>query len=258
MSLHLSVLLFFGGLQVSLLVFFVKRGKIFRPGDIFLMLYFFVMLLQVSLKLLSIDWLLENGRALYDISYQLPFLYGPLIYLFTRQLLQRQASGWSDLIHFVPFALVVFFLLIGSSHAESPLMLFPFSLAKFRLLFQVVSLYIYHWFALQCWQDKLSLQRYIIKRRLSHGLKISVYISFFICCGISVLNYFMVVLHPGLDDVRPFFITLLVFIYWLGYQALYDQEAFSVVKGFARASDSISEQVPKLTAHLPVKKYLER
>jgi AraC-like DNA-binding protein len=217
------------------------------------------MLLQITLKLMSKGWLMENWHMIYELSYQLPFLYGPLIYLFTRQLLERQPFTKSDLMHFVPFAVVVFFFLVGSSNAESPLMLFPFFLAKFRLLFQLVSLYLYHWLALQCWKDhSQSVQQFSsIQRLQSQWLKKFVYTSFFICIAIAFLNYFMVVLYPQLDYVRPGFLVLTLFIYWISYEALYHPQVFSVIRGYAGESAAVSEDIPRLTVHLPAKKYLK-
>src|SRR5918993_2264432 len=183
--------LFFGGLQGILFSFFLLRRKLHRSGYIFLLLYFLVMLLQITLKLMSKGWLIDNWIIVYELSYQLPFLYGPLIYLFTRQLLQRQPFQSTDLLHFIPFSIVVFFLIVGLSNAESPFMLFPFFLAKFRLLFQLVSLYLYHWFAYQYWKDhRQSLQRFSpIQHFQSEWLKKFIYTSFSICVVIAFLNY---------------------------------------------------------------------
>ena len=124
--------LFFGGLQGVLFASFLIRRKLHRSGYVFLLLYFGVMLLQITLKLMSKGWLIDNWKVLYELSYQLPFLYGPFIYLFTRQLIQRRQFQSIDLLHFTPFAILVFFFVLGYSYSESPVVLFPFLLAKYQ------------------------------------------------------------------------------------------------------------------------------
>jgi AraC-like DNA-binding protein len=260
MSSDLTIFfLFFGGLQGILFSLFLFRKKLHHSGYFFLLLYFMVMLLQITLKLMSKGWLMHNWTILYELSYQLPFLYGPLIYLFTKQILLRQTFQWSDLLHFIPFAIVVFFFLVGYSYAESPMMLFPFLLAKSRLLLQLVSLYLYHWLSRQCWLEKnQSGDKFSFVQHFQfQWLKKFIYASFFICISISVLNYFMVVLYPDLNYIRPGFLIITLFIYWISYEALYHPEVFSVIKGYAGEAASATEDFPKLTVHLPTKKYLK-
>ena len=69
MSVQLTIFfLFLGGLQGILFSFFLFRKKLLRSGYIFLLLYFMVMLLQITLKLMSKGWLIENWHVLYDLS----------------------------------------------------------------------------------------------------------------------------------------------------------------------------------------------
>jgi AraC-like DNA-binding protein len=248
--------LVFGGLQGILFTSFLIRKKLYRSGHIFLLLYFAVMLLQITLKLMSKGWLIDNWKVLYELSYQLPFLYGPFIYFFTSQLIQRRSFQSVDLLHFAPFGILVFFFVLGYSYRESPIVLFPFLLAKFRLLLQLVSLYLYHWFAFQCLK---SHSHYIDRFYSSHQfswLKRFIFTSFLVCGAVAVLNYFMVVLYPELNYVRPGFLVLTLFIYWITYEALHHPEVFSVVKGYGDGDKTALENLPKLTVHRPTKKYL--
>ncbi|MEI9909370.1 MAG: hypothetical protein WDO71_06730 [Bacteroidota bacterium] len=73
-------LLLFGALQGLLLSLFLVKKKLHRNGYVFLLLYFGVMLLQITLKVMSKSWLWEYWHFLYSISYFLPLLYGPLIF----------------------------------------------------------------------------------------------------------------------------------------------------------------------------------
>ena len=258
MSSQLTIfLLVFGGLQGILFSIFLIRKKLHHSGYIYLLFYFAVMLLQIALKLMSKGWLMENWNVVYELSYQLPFLYGPLIYLFVRQLIQKTPFQRTDLFHFVPFAMLVFFFIIGHLHDESPAVLFPFLLVKFRLLLQITSLYLYHWLALQCWMDSRQTNHRFSSTLESQfkWLKKFIYSSFFVCVAIAFLNFFIVVLYPELNYVRPGFIVLTLFIYWISYEALHHPEVFSVIKGYADESVSANDNVPKLIIHRLSKKY---
>ena len=126
MSSQLTIfLLFFGGLQGLLFSSFLFRKKLHKAGYICLLLYFAVLLLQITLKLMSKGWLIDNWMPVYELSYQLPFLYGPLLYLFVRQLLYQQSFKYSDLLHFVPFFILALFFALGYSFRESPIALLP-------------------------------------------------------------------------------------------------------------------------------------
>lgn len=257
MSAQLTIFfLFFGGLQGILFSFFLIRKKLHRSAYAFLLLYFAVLLLQITLKLMSKGWLTENWRVLYDLSYQLPLLYGPLIYLFVRQLLQRQSFRLVDLYHITPFVILSFYFMLGYSYAESPAVLFPFLFLKFRLVLQLVSLSVYHWFALQCIKNH---SHYIERYYPSHQfrwIQKFVFVSLVVCIAVALLNFAMVMLYPQLDYVRPGFLILTLFIYWISYEALYHPEVFSVIKGFGEDASPASDNIPKLTIHRPSKKYL--
>src|SRR5215207_8583329 len=100
MPVQLNIfLLLFGGLQGILFTLFLVRKKLYRSGYIFLLLYFGVLLLQIVLKVMSKAWLMENWQVFYFLSYQLPFLYGPLIYFFTA----RQTGRSFKPAHFLHF-----------------------------------------------------------------------------------------------------------------------------------------------------------
>lgn len=257
MSVQLTIFfLFFGGLQGVLFSAFLIQKKLHRSGYLFLLLYFVVMLLQITLKLMSKGWLIDNWRVLYELSYQLPFLYGPLIYLFTRQLLQKAPFRWVDCIHFAPFLILGFYFMLGYSYSESPIVLFPFLFAKFRLLLQLVSLYLYHWFAVQCLKNNSNYIDKFYPTKQFDWLKKFIYTSLFVCAGVALLNFYMVLLYPQLNYVRPGFLVLTLFIYWITYEALNHPEVFSVIKGFAEESVPVPANIPRLTIHRPAKKYL--
>ena len=108
-------LLLFGGLQGLLLLLFLVKKKLYSGGYIFLLLYFAVMLLQITLKVMNKLWLMQNWGFLYEVTYFLPLLYGPLIFLFARQLLLNKNFRLTDHLHFLPFALHVFLFITGKT-----------------------------------------------------------------------------------------------------------------------------------------------
>ena len=247
-------LLFFGGLQGLLFSVFLIRKKLHRSGYIFLLLYFAVMLLQITLKLMSKGWLMDNWKMLYELSYQLPFLYGPLIYLFVRQMAERRRFQMSDLLHFTPFAVLILFFGLGYAYEESPIVLFPFLLAKFRLVLQLLSIYVYHWFALQCLNSHLASDSYRVTPQ-GQWLKKFIYASFVVCGTVAVINFCMMILYPHLNYIRPVFLVLTLFIYWISYEAIQNPEVFSVIKGSGQRNSS-KDEFSRLIIHRPSKKYL--
>jgi len=169
MPLQVNIfLLLFGGLQGVLFTLFLVRKKLYRHGHIFLLLYFAVLLLQITLKVMSKAWLMHNWSQLYQLSYQLPFLYGPLIYLFVRKATGQQTFSITDTFHIIP--LVAGFYLPG----------------EVRLILQLTSLGIYHFLA---WQH-VPAQSWVRKFILA---------SLLVGAAIALTIYFMYVYFPALN-----------------------------------------------------------
>ena len=102
-ALQLNILLLLLGAVQGILVFvllYKKRRSL--PGYIFLAVYLGMMLLQVTMKIADKGWLMTNIDPLYQFSYQLPFLYGPLLYLFVVQFTAHRRITPRDWLHFLP------------------------------------------------------------------------------------------------------------------------------------------------------------
>src|SRR5258708_17313531 len=93
-SVQVNILLLcLGAIQGILLFLLLFKKRHSLPGYIFLAGYLTVMLLQITLKLASKLWLMKTVRPLYSFSYNLPFLYGPLVWLFICSITgQRQVN----------------------------------------------------------------------------------------------------------------------------------------------------------------------
>src|SRR5215467_833779 len=105
-SLQLNILILsLGGIQGLFLFILLNKKKNTLPGWLFLASYLGVMVLQIVLKLASKFWLMDTMRPLYGMSYYLPFLYGPLIWLFVKQSTTKVPISNNSWLHFLPFIL---------------------------------------------------------------------------------------------------------------------------------------------------------
>src|SRR5688572_23767706 len=101
-------ILMFGALQGILLSLWMIRYEKKRISNRYLSAFLIVVGLQLTFKVISKTWVMDNALIPYVISYKLPYLIGPLLYLFV---ISRQQETWKplDLLHFIPF---VFFTAI--------------------------------------------------------------------------------------------------------------------------------------------------
>lgn len=255
MPVQLNIfLLLFGGLQGLLFTIFLIRKKLYRHGYIFLLLYFAVLLLQIVLKVMSKGWLMQNWGMLYQLSYQLPFLYGPLIYLFARQQTGGTGTRQRDLLHFIPFA-ITFLLLNLRSVAFADQLQFFFFEGERRLVLQLVSLGAYHWLAYHCWQQhNSSIKKYYsdTQKLQLRWLRRFIILSFVLCTVIAFTIYFMYVFYPALNWLRMGFLSLTFFIYWISYCALTQPDIFMIAH---KQSTPETVALPKLEIHRAPEKY---
>ena len=74
-------LLTLGALQGALLSIFLLRKQKSHPANTYFFLILVAVGLQLTFKLISKVWLMEHYRLPYVLSYYLPFLIGPLLFL---------------------------------------------------------------------------------------------------------------------------------------------------------------------------------
>lgn len=144
-------LLLFGGLQGIFLSVLLLKKKMHQNGYFFLVIYLSIMVLQIVLKVMSKVWLLDNLRPLYLLSYQFPFVYGALVYLFVRQFLMQQKFRAIDTLHFFPLTVIIVYFIFGNLYTRSPLILQPFFSPVPRLILELLSIAVYHLLAWQYW-----------------------------------------------------------------------------------------------------------
>ncbi|HYE54815.1 MAG TPA: AraC family transcriptional regulator [Chitinophagaceae bacterium] len=235
MPIQLNIfLLLFGGLQGALLTIFLARKKLHKPGYAFLLLYFGVLLLQIVLKVMSKGWLMGNWPLLYTLSYQLPFLYGPVIYLFAMRFTGSHPFRPSHLLHFLPFIVVTVLTLLALTSPVADQLMFVLFEGERRLAFQLISIGVYHYLAYRFQQHNASQSWF------------SRFIMFSMICTalVALTIYFMYLYFPALNWIRMGFLFLTVFIYWVSYAALTQPDMFSTIP-----------TVPHMQVHRVAKKY---
>ena len=245
-------LLLFGCLQGIFLSAVLLKKKVYKSGYFFLIAYLAVMILQITLKVMSKIWLLDNLMPLYTLSYLFPLLYGPLIYLFIKQFLSKTPFSQVDILHFFPFLIVVSYFILGNLHAEPPVILIPFFEPVQRMIIELISLFIYHALAWKCWlmyngerKDSSSA----VKKLQLNWLKQFVIFSLLVCSLITVVIFLMYVWYPYNQNIRFGFIALTLFIYWISYCAWNQPQIFTVIHGLSYSNTGETEKIPKLVAY---------
>ena len=250
------VLLTLGGLQgiFLFLLLFEKRKSL--PGYIFLAAYLCVLLLQISLKVADKLWLMNNLHPLYSFSYQLPFLYGPLLYLFVCRFTNHRQPVKTDTFHFLPGIIFISLFIFSNPYQGVPVVFMPLFITSWSMVLQLISLVIYHVLALNVLNKHntaiVSGSGTIIKTRMQ-WLRQMVVSSWFVCSVVAVVIYLMYYHYPNWSNVRFGFVVLSFFIYWISYKAWNQPELFSVIHG--QNDQNFTTHVPTFSIHLPAKKY---
>ncbi len=253
-------LLLFGGLQGFLLSVLLIKKRSYQIGYGFLITYLLVMIAQVLFKVISKVWLMENLHIYYSISAKLPLLYGPLVYLFTRNILkQRRSQPILDGLHFLPFVFIAAIIFLSDRYFFAGWIQFLFYGTSGTTL-QIAGLIVYHYLALSEWQQHFERMKVYFSstgQLRMQWLKEFIIASFFVCTAISLLIYFMFQYHPTLHFLRWGFVLLSIFIYWISYEAINKPVLFS-----AAVKDDWQEKTvpvvaipPKLIVHKRAEKY---
>lgn len=199
-------LLLFGALQGWLLsLWFLKRQEK-KLSNIYFALFLIVIGLQLTFKVITKGWLMENVRLAYFLSYDLPYLVGPLIYLYVSA---RKRNNFEriHLFHFVPFLLAISFTIGAVSFRNFPIRLHPYS----DMVLQLVSISTYS----------------ILALRAGNPLLKSFIKAVWIAEAVVIITLaVMVMYYPKFPDVRLLFLSLTVLIYWISYQAISKPDLF--------------------------------
>lgn len=250
-------LLLFGALQGIFLSAILLQKKVHKAGYSYLVVYLAVMVVQVTLKVMSKAWLLDNLQPLYTFSYYFPLLYGPLLYFFSSNILHNKNRRAHSYLHFLPFVAAAFFIAFNNFHiGASPVVNIFFSPAG-RLVMELLSVCIYHVLAYRNWQkQQQSLKENYSDLTWSRAawIKKFIGISFIVCMLITIVIYLMFTWYPFNQDIRFGFIVFAVFIYWISYSAWHQPQLFSSAQNKKAETKEIPIAAPMVLYKAP-KKY---
>src|SRR5688572_12547387 len=97
-------LLLFGALQGGLLSLLLFRNRRGRLANAYFALFITVVGLQLIFKVITKTWLMDHASFSYNVSYNFPYLIGPLLYLYIKAR-KENLFNKKDLLHFIPFAI---------------------------------------------------------------------------------------------------------------------------------------------------------
>jgi AraC-like DNA-binding protein len=214
----------FGALQGFLIALLLLKKNPLKTGRLFLLLYLLTLLFQILMKVADKTWLIIHTRGPYFISYQLPFLYGPFLYLFLKQAFDVGRFRPKDLSHFLPF---VYFTAVEFCSAMGWWRFLPDGLFFPRWatgILQGLSLACYHYFCYRLLRNQAGAG--FSQRQKRQWLQRLTVASFCVTALIVTALYVMYVHHPRLSEVRYLFAAATFFIYWISYLILQHPEDF--------------------------------
>jgi AraC-like DNA-binding protein len=200
-------LLLFGALQSGLLSIWFLRNQRKKVANFWFATFLIVIGLQLTFKVVTKAWMLENIFEVYRISYRLPYLIGPLLYLYIRSRNHNRFYR-TDLLHFIPFSVSVLVILLSTriSWLES-LLWQPYT----RAGVQCVVLGVYGYFSLRL--GNVNLKPFIRMVVIAEAI-------------IVITLAVMVIYYGRFPDVRLLFLLLTILIYWISYQAISKPDVF--------------------------------
>lgn len=252
----LIFILLFGLLQGLLIFFILLRRKNIKAFHVFLSAYIVVLLFQIALKSVSKIWVMELWITGYSLSYYLPFLYGPLVYLVARSSLTNYEFKLKELLHFLPFALFLVLFSLNISGSILPGFIHYLFSPVTRLILQLMSLLAYYIsannisrnFQNQSSNSFVPAHITIVKKFNDVSLAIAVVVSCVIC--------FMYINFPNYQVLKWCFVLLTLFIYWISLEAFQKPNSFEIVFVNPAVKDMNSLSRSKFTVFHQGAKYL--
>ena len=233
------LLLVVGAAQAALLFFLLYKKRRSLPGYIFLALYMSVMLLQVTLKLADKVWIMKHLEPLYQFSYQLPFLYGPLLYLFILKFTGYRQPRLRDIYHFITSIIVISILVIMPPYLLLRVIRIIFFDQAVTACLQLASIVVYHLCAFTILKKRSN------QRALPKWIRQFVKKSLVVCSAVAMAIFFLDLFLGQWSYARFVFLALTIFIYWAIYKAWRHRGIFSVTRGNANSANA---PTPLLTA----------
>jgi AraC-like DNA-binding protein len=194
-------LLMFGAAQGGLLSIWFLKNQHKKVANVWFALFLIAIGIQLTLKVITKSWMMENVLYVYLASYKMPYVIGPLLYLYCRARVDNRFVK-KDLLHFLPFIFFVACNFIAYEHWLSPYVHWrPYT----QGLAQLISISVYAYFSLRLRDEG-------VKKFICSAVAAEV----IIICTLS----FMYVYYGRFPDVRLLFLVLTCLIYWISYSVL--------------------------------------
>ena len=259
MSIQLLIfILLFGVVQGVLLILFFVNKKLHQGAYLFLLFYLGTMLLQLTLKVMSKIWLMENWPVLYQFSHWLPLLYGPFLFLFVKHLLMPGATQRNSMNHFILPATVLVLIAVAGADMLPANTAFVFFNPHLRATLLLASVFSYHVASFLLFKRQtVEVKNAVAVNAMAKLNWIKQFINVSLVASLLIVAalYTLYMLYPLGHGFRYLFSVLSICIYWFSYTALANPTAFSIVKGFAKNDAENELPLPQLKICRPQKKY---
>ncbi len=212
-------LLCFGLLQGLLLGFYLLKTKKRVLANVYFVLILFVVGSQLTFKIVSKIWLMEHTGFFYALSYCLPYLIGPLLYLYVKARIYPTLKK-TDWLHATPFICATLLTIVHRFFISNWIcfsIIYPYRSS----ILEVISLGIYtylSWKLIQNSNQKIdSLKSFVINVALAEFVVITT-------------MAFMYMYYGRFPDVRLLFVALTALIYWISYKQISKPDLFVVME----------------------------
>lgn len=235
MTLSLNAILFLAGaLQGIILSAAIFLKSRFTNHSRKLLAAFIVILTsQILLKVISKDWIGDYFSYFGIIAYQIPFLFGPVFFLFTKSIvIQNWRFKTKDLIHFLPFvSIALLILLLFSGVADQVQYILPNTLFR-ELLFLALQLLSICYYGYRARSIAMGFEVLLLSS-FSTPSKVRIqwliqFINVALVVGLitSVVLFLMYHLYPAYQEIRYLLLCQGLLIYWITYKALVHPQLF--------------------------------
>lgn len=218
---YMSALFLAGATQGIVLALAISlKSKLKQLSRIFLIAFVLVVTLQILFKVIAKDWIGNYFNYFGIIAYQIPFLFGPVSFLYVRAAVDKQYRfRFREIVHFLPFILaagIVTVFLLGVSDLQYIL---PNNWAR-GILYMSLQLITSVFYALKSWRlltNPAEEDRWL--RQFIAGSAITGIITTITLC-------LMYNLYPDHQQIRYMLLAQGIFIYWITYKAINNTIAF--------------------------------
>lgn len=194
-------LLLFGALQGALLSLWFFRNHRKALSNVYMGFFLMAVGLQLTFKVVTKAWLMEQVIYFYGLSYQFPLLAGPLIYLYTRSK-KNDTFQSKDLLHFIPFGIAALHEWASALHLPN-LHIHLHSYVQGAIQAAILCVYAYASYKISIPQVKTFIRAVTI-------------VELLIILTLAV----MVRYYGQLPDLRLLFLSLTILIYWISYRVI--------------------------------------